>query len=771
MKRGISIRVILTSLIGAMAAATLVLAVMAAIDARNRQMAMLRAVETNSIADLLLDGTVAWARERGLVAVALNAPDRAAATVLTDIETAHRLGEKAWTEGLAKLEAAAAFEGKAVAIDAARSAYQRFADLRRQAISALEKPRAERDAAVSRAWFATATAAIEQVKALQSAASFGAKSSDAQMNLFLQVKHNLWVVAEFTGRQRAIIGGYISGNSQIGADAQQTIGQLQGRVVEAFEAVKMLAAEPVIAGALSGELGRMQNSFFGQYAATRSGILAAGAAPSPAYQISSADWFAVATQAIAAAQQVSAVASKAALGYGQASVAQQNLQLWISGGVILLVLALSALVFLISEWRIIRPIRGLTQVMVRLADKDWSVPVIAQSRGDEVGAMAGSVQVFKESMIAREKAEAEIAAQRQQSEQQRRMREEREARAIEEISDLCDRVISGDLGKRLAETGKEGFLLTICQRLNGLAGMLQQMTGEIADISGAMSEGDLTRDIRGEYLGVFGQLKSGVNGMATKLRAFVGDLRSSAESVRAASAEISAGSIDLAQRTESQAASIEETAASMHELTTTVKQNAANAHTASDLATKARSSADRGGQVMHKAVDAMNGIEKQAEKITDIVGLIEEIAFQTNLLALNASVEAARAGEAGKGFAVVAQEVRALAQRAASASRDIKALISASNAQVREGGQLVMQAGEGLGDIVASVKKVSEIVAEIAAASGEQASGLEQINTAVSQMDEMTQRNGAMVEETSASAQALSNLAMKLTQLIGFFRI
>ena len=771
MKRGISIRVILIALIGAMAAATLVLAVIAALDARNRQIAILQAAESNRTADFLLDGTVAWARERGLVAVALNAPAPASPAVLSDIAAARAAGDKAWTEGVARLQAGATFEGRAAALEAARNAYKGFADLRLQIARMLDLPREGRDAALAQSWFPTATNAIEQVKALQSAASFGAKSSDAEMNLYLQIKHNLWIIAEYTGRQRAIIGGFIAGQRQIGAEAQQMIGQLQGRVIEAYETTRMLTAEPAIAKALAGDLERMQKSFFGDYATTRGAVLLAGAEQAPSYRISAGAWFTVATQAIAVAQQASATVSKTAEEYGHRNIAEQSIHLWISGGVIGLVIALAVLVIIISEWRIVRPIQGLTRVMVRLADKDWSVPVLAQNRGDEVGAMAASVQVFKESMIAREKAETEIAEQRQQAEEQRRFRAEREARAIEEISDLCDRVIEGDLGKRLAEDGKEGFLLTISQRLNGLAAMLQQMTGEIADISGAMSEGNLTRDIHGDYRGVFGQLKDGVNGMALKLRSFVGELRSSAESVRAASAEISAGSLDLAQRTESQAASIEETAASMHELTTTVKQNAENAGTASDLANAARNSADLGGEVMHKAVAAMSGIEKEASKITDIVGLIEEIAFQTNLLALNASVEAARAGEAGKGFAVVAQEVRALAQRAASASRDIKTLISASNAQVRAGGQLVLQAGEGLGDIVASVKKVSEIVSEIATASGEQAGGLEQINTAVAQMDEMTQRNGAMVEETTASAQALADLATKLAKLVGFFRI
>jgi methyl-accepting chemotaxis protein len=204
----------------------------------------------------------------------------------------------------------------------------------------------------------------------------------------------------------------------------------------------------------------------------------------------------------------------------------------------------------------------------------------------------------------------------------------------------------------------------------------------------------------------------------------------------------------------------------MHEITTTVKQNADNAQAANQLASGARGVAEKGGAIVGEAVSAVTQIESSAQKISDIVGLIDEIAFQTNLLALNASVEAARAGEAGKGFAVVAQEVRALAQRSANASKDIKALIQTSNAQVKAGAALVNQTGQSLAEIVGAIKKVSDIVAEIAAASREQAAGLDQVNTAVGSMDEMTQRNGAMVEQTTAAAQSLSGQAAELAALV-----
>jgi methyl-accepting chemotaxis protein len=294
---------------------------------------------------------------------------------------------------------------------------------------------------------------------------------------------------------------------------------------------------------------------------------------------------------------------------------------------------------------------------------------------------------------------------------------------------------------------------------------------EIARVLDGVADGDLRCSVEGQYQGDLDALKQSVNRTIEQLSRIASDMRASAGQVQHAAEEISSGTADLSRRTEAQAASLEETAATMEQMTATVKQSADNARQASQLATGARSVAERGGAVVQQAVSAMEEINKASAKIADIIGVIDAIAFQTNLLALNAAVEAARAGEQGRGFAVVASEVRNLAQRSASAAKEIKALIKDSSAKVEDGSRLVQQSGSALSEIVSSVKQVAEIVAEISVASQEQSSAIEQVNDAVTKMDESTQRNSALVEETAGSAASLAKQGSELLETVGQFRV
>jgi methyl-accepting chemotaxis protein len=295
---------------------------------------------------------------------------------------------------------------------------------------------------------------------------------------------------------------------------------------------------------------------------------------------------------------------------------------------------------------------------------------------------------------------------------------------------------------------------------------------EMQNMLSAVVGGDLTKRI--ELAGktsFFEAMSRGVNQLADNMAEVVSKVKLVAAEVHRGADEISSGNANLSQRTEEQSSSLEETASSMEEMTTTVKQNADNAGQANQLAMAARDQAEKGGSVVNQAVKAMADINDASKKIADIIGVIDDIAFQTNLLALNAAVEAARAGEQGRGFAVVASEVRSLAGRSATAAKEIKELIQDSVRKVEDGSVLVTQSGQTLEKIVASVKKVSDIVAEIAAASREQSSGIEQVNRAVMQMDELTQQNAALVEQATAASQAMAEQVRGLNEMLARYRV
>jgi methyl-accepting chemotaxis protein len=303
--------------------------------------------------------------------------------------------------------------------------------------------------------------------------------------------------------------------------------------------------------------------------------------------------------------------------------------------------------------------------------------------------------------------------------------------------------------------------------------IMKQLGGEPAyavEVARLISEGDFSRSVALEK-GDTSSLLYAINAMRQNLTGTIGDIRHSTETIAVATREIATGNADLSSRTESQASSLEETASSMEELTSTVKQNAENARQANQLVVATADVAVKGGQVVSQVVDTMSSIKDSSRKIADIIGVIDGIAFQTNILALNAAVEAARAGEQGRGFAVVASEVRNLAQRSASAAKEIKGLIEDSVGKVDAGGKLVDEAGKTMDEIVTSVKRVTDIMSEIAAASQEQSSGIEQVNQAVGQMDEMTQQNAALVEEAAAAAESLQDQAAKLADAVSVFKL
>ena len=353
----------------------------------------------------------------------------------------------------------------------------------------------------------------------------------------------------------------------------------------------------------------------------------------------------------------------------------------------------------------------------------------------------------------------------------------------EHLSNVSDRIESSakraeaNAGGAIARSKTIGFIILAIAVAIALAvstTIVRTITAGIARLSatiGRIARGELGRAVQIESRDELGTLLVALQGMDRKLTEIVVSVHSATDQVGMTASQLSQGNDDLSQRTQEQAAALEETASSMEQMAATVKQNAGNAHEANQLALNARSQADKGGAVVKRAVTAMNEINESSRKIADIIGVIDEIAFQTNLLALNAAVEAARAGEQGRGFAVVASEVRNLAQRSASAAREIKTLISESVDKVKTGSALVDESGRTITEIMESVKRVTDVVAEISAASQEQSSGIEQVNRAMAQIDETTQRNAALVEEAAAASKSVADHAQHLLGAVAFFSI
>jgi methyl-accepting chemotaxis protein len=330
------------------------------------------------------------------------------------------------------------------------------------------------------------------------------------------------------------------------------------------------------------------------------------------------------------------------------------------------------------------------------------------------------------------------------------------------------------LQKTMSRTLIGGGIIAVVLALAVAINLARNITRPLrraVDLAKRVAEGDLTAEVKVRSKDEAGELMAALKHMNESLVSIVTRVRAGTDTIANASTEITAGNQDLSSRTEQQASSLEETASSMEELTSTVKQNADNARSANQLAAAASTTASQGGMVVSQVVETMGAINESANKIVDIISVIDGIAFQTNILALNAAVEAARAGEQGRGFAVVASEVRNLAQRSANAAKEIKTLISDSVEKVEAGSRLVDQAGQTMDEVVVSVKRVSDIISEIAAASEEQRSGIEQVNEAIVQMDQVTQQNAALVEEAAASAEAMQEQAASLAQLVGTFRV
>ncbi len=433
-----------------------------------------------------------------------------------------------------------------------------------------------------------------------------------------------------------------------------------------------------------------------------------------------------------------------------------------------LVLVLATLLGLIFARSVTRPISRLTRTMGSLAGGDLSVEVTGQKRSDEIGAMARAVEVFRDNAlkITHMTEEERAASERRRIERTDMMQQLRGA-----FGEVVDAAVAGDFSRRVPANFADAAMNELASSVNDLVDTVERGLAETGEVLAGLAARDLNVRMSGDHRGAFARLKHDINAVIDSLADFVAGLKQTSSALRTATGEILSGANDLSERTTRQAATIEETTAAMEQLAATVVANDRRAEAASVKAGSVSQTASEGGEVMRHATAAMERIKDSSGKISNIIGLIDDIAFQTNLLALNASVEAARAGEAGKGFAVVAVEVRRLAQSAAVASRDVKALIDASAGEVRTGSRLVEEAAGKLGAMLEAARENAALVGDIARSSRAQSSSIEEIATAVRQMDEMTQHNAALVEETNAAIEQTERQAGELDRIVEVYAL
>ena len=441
-----------------------------------------------------------------------------------------------------------------------------------------------------------------------------------------------------------------------------------------------------------------------------------------------------------------------------------QLLLMVGGGAVLAV----GLLALVASRLISRPIPALSKVMAAIADNRLDIEVPYTGNSNEIGEMARAVAVFRDNAARiAEMSQAEAVAIERRAAERTEMMQQLQS----EFGAVVDAAIAGDFSRRVIARFDDHELNALATSVNLLVERVDAGLGATAQVLAAMAETDLTQRVEGDFSGAFGKLQTDTNRVAERLGAVMSQLRDTSGLLKTATGEILSGATDLSDRTTKQAATIEETSATMEQLSSTVTHNADRARQASSVASTVTQTAEEGGKVMASANQAMERIISSSAKISNIIGLIDDIAFQTNLLALNASVEAARAGDAGKGFAVVAIEVRRLAQSAASASADVKTLIEQSGTEVQAGSRLVSEAVTKLEAILESARSSSQLMEAIAQESGEQASAIEQVGISVRTLDEMTQHNAALVEQTNAAIEQTEAQAAELDDIVAGFRI
>ncbi len=535
------------------------------------------------------------------------------------------------------------------------------------------------------------------------------------------------------------------------------LGAAQSQFFEQFRSAGNSASIALLDAALAAPASQEVDSMRrAAYAAPFGGDISKIAAP---------DWFRKTTDRINLLKAVEDKASATLVETATRVAGDASGKLLISGALAAGVLLTSLISAVLMGRSITRPIGQVIADMDALARGVHDVNITHADQKDEIGAIAVALKVFQAN-IQRIRGLEEL----EEAAAVRLARAQSMEAVVSDVGKVVAAAAAGDFSARVRTDQADEQLKKLVDGINEINEVVEQSTTEFAQAMQAIAAADLTRPVSGDYHGVFATLKGAINETVDRLSSTVKTIQLTSADVGLAAREINMGADDLSKRTEDQASSLEETAATTEELAASVKASAQASRDAAAIADEAMRAAQTGGAIAGQAVDAMARIESASTKISDIIRVIDDIAFQTNLLALNAAVEAARAGDAGKGFAVVASEVRTLAQRSSEAAKDISALISSSNSEVGEGVKLVRQAGEALEQILTASKKVAATIADISAASGEQANGIDEMSQAVAHLDEMTQQNAALSEQSAASAGSLSDKIAQLNDLVAAFK-
>jgi methyl-accepting chemotaxis protein len=624
------------------------------------------------------------------------------------------------------------FPDRQAAVSGLDQSIKKLAALQEETAAALARPKAERKPGLAQEYFNESTAMLERLDKLSSRLTALVKLEDPYIDQLMELKQLAWQARNAAGDASVMISNRLGGQP-FPPDPMLKYTAQTSKLDAAWASLENVAAGLPLPARFTDAMAAANSGFLGKdFVDLRMKVLMALVNGEPV-DMKADDWSRTSVAKLSSLLGVAEAALDVAKDHAAAQRASATRMLTLELGLLAAAVALVVGMMILVSRRVIGPLLRIKDAMLKLAGGDFGVAVPGLERKDEIGAIANAVEQFK--IVADEKArhEADEATQRQQAEASVQAKVAEERAAVAEEQAQAFRALGVGLGK--------------------------------------LASGDLTFRLTDGFTEDYQQIRDEFNTAISQLHETIRAIALSTREVANAAGEISTSTTDLSQRTEEQGASLEATTASMEEISVTVKKNAENAQQANQVTAGTREVADRGGQVVAQAVDAMSRIEDSSAKISDIIGVIDEIARQTNLLALNAAVEAARAGEAGRGFAVVASEVRSLAQRSSQAAKDIKDLITNSSSQVQEGVELVNRAGTSLNEIVGSIKQVAAIVSEIAAASAEQAGGIDQVNRALTQMDEVTQQNSALVEENAATAKTLEQQSQSMDERVTFFRL